>query len=400
MEEGVRSTVIRNFCEYNNILELAHFQYEIVNNATFYSPDAKNVLFSAPTGSGKSLVAEIIACVNVLLTRKRCIFIQPYIASASELFFALQRPWRSLGLIVKAHFGSSSLSLNEEFSAVVCTIEKASSLINRIIKEGLIDEFCTIVIDEAHMVFDGDRGSILEDILIKLKALRVRNISTVQVIAMSATIEDFTLFTTLMDTEFMDYSNSNARDLQQFFVAGKEFYVAKDGGIERSDRQAMFNFKSDDLGILSLVMEVVIEWKSVLIFCQTKAVVEKTAKLLAMCIYQCAGKGKEPFNVLKEHVDECIQLSGFGFMDDCIKCGVAFHHSGVPNDARKKIEKLFKDRKLAVIVCTSTLSTGVNLPASRVVINLVGSFYKTLNYVTYYQMIGRTGRRGFGRGEF
>ena len=48
--------------------------------------------------------------------------------------------------------------------------------------------------------------------------------------------------------------------------------------------------------------------------------------------------------------------------------GLAYHHSGLSLDERMASEHLFKKRLLKVLFCTTTLATGVNLPAKRVII--------------------------------
>ena len=48
--------------------------------------------------------------------------------------------------------------------------------------------------------------------------------------------------------------------------------------------------------------------------------------------------------------------------------GLAFHHSGLGLDERLIAEHLFKKRLLKTLFCTTTLATGVNLPAKRVAI--------------------------------
>lgn len=79
--------------------------------------------------------------------------------------------------------------------------------------------------------------------------------------------------------------------------------------------------------------------------------------------------------------------------------GIACHHAGMlPND-RRKIETLFREGNLPVLITTSTLAMGVNLPAHLVVIKST-KYYANGEYRDYgesmlFQMIGRAGRPQF-----
>ena len=47
--------------------------------------DGKNLVYSAPTSAGKSLVAEILLLKKILKTKKKCVYILPYISLARYL---------------------------------------------------------------------------------------------------------------------------------------------------------------------------------------------------------------------------------------------------------------------------------------------------------------------------
>jgi DNA polymerase theta len=59
-----------------------------------------------------------------------------------------------LGKRVSSFFGThGGASLPKEASIAVCTIEKANSLINKLLEEGRLPELAVVVIDELHMVY-------------------------------------------------------------------------------------------------------------------------------------------------------------------------------------------------------------------------------------------------------
>lgn len=77
-----------------------------------------------------------------------------------------------------------------------------------------------------------------------------------------------------------------------------------------------------------------------------------------------------------------------------VSFGVSFHHAGLTMDERDIIEAAFRNGALRILVATSTLSSGVNLPARRVIIRTPIFHGKPIDIFSYRQMIGRAGRMG------
>ena len=78
-----------------------------------------------------------------------------------------------------------------------------------------------------------------------------------------------------------------------------------------------------------------------------------------------------------------------------VKHGIAYHHSGLTNDEKQIIEKGFRKGFLFALVATSTLSTGINLPAKVVILNTPYIAMNLMDSAKYKQMSGRAGRTGF-----
>ncbi len=76
--------------------------------------------------------------------------------------------------------------------------------------------------------------------------------------------------------------------------------------------------------------------------------------------------------------------------------GVGVHHAGVLPKFRRIVEELFQRKLLTIVVCTETLSAGINLPARSVVVPslMKGAFdkQKLLDPSTAHQIFGRAGR--------
>ena len=104
-----------------------------------------------------------------------------------------------------------------------------------------------------------------------------------------------------------------------------------------------------------------------------------------------------------EELDTVIHKVKDPALKHSLQFGIGIHHAGLPVEDRAMCEELFSQCKIQVLVCTSTLAWGVNLPAHLVVIKGT-EFYdgKSRRYVDFpitdvLQMMGRAGRPQFDK---
>ncbi|GAX85126.1 hypothetical protein CEUSTIGMA_g12546.t1 [Chlamydomonas eustigma] len=149
--------------------------------------DGSNLVYCAPTSGGKSLVAEILLIRQLLkhltghrLRRAfgrlvnppavRTLLVLPYVSIIMEKVQHLSAVLAPLGVICKGYHADAQgapLTSQGEMLAV-CTIEKANAVINRMVLEQRLHELVFVVVDEAHMVADPQRGLPLELSLSKI----------------------------------------------------------------------------------------------------------------------------------------------------------------------------------------------------------------------------------------
>ncbi|XP_041642292.1 DNA polymerase theta isoform X2 [Cheilinus undulatus] len=369
-----------------------------------------NLVYSAPTSAGKTLVSELLILKRVLETKRKALFILPFVSVAKEKMHYLQSVFEEAGVRVEGYMGSTSAAGGfTALDVAVCTIEKANSLVNRLIEEDSIGLLGMVVVDELHMVGDSGRGYLLELLLTKIRFIAQKQKTTeslsegVQIVGMSATLPNLSLLASWLGAELYQ-TDYRPVPLQEHLKVGCNFYD-KSLSVVRQFTPAL-HIRGDDEHIVSLCYETVIESRSVLLFCPAKNWCEKLADSIAREFYNLRytdhqGQAEpEPVTLDQEGlVDVIAQLrrtpAGLDpILQRTVPWGVAFHHAGLTFDERDVLEGAFRQGKLRVLAATSTLSSGVNLPARRVIIRTPTFNGHLLDPLTYKQMAGRAGRKG------
>ncbi|XP_020536582.1 helicase and polymerase-containing protein TEBICHI isoform X2 [Jatropha curcas] len=377
--------------------------------------ERRNLVYCASTSAGKSFVAEILMLRRVISTGKIALLVLPYVSICAEKAEHLESLLEPLGRHVRSYYGNQGGgTLPKDTSVAVCTIEKANSLINRLLEEGRLSEIGIIVIDELHMVADQSRGYLLELMLTKLRYASGEGNSEsssgessgtsskgdaahgMQIVGMSATMPNVAavadwLQAALYQTEFRPVP------LEEFIKVGNTIYDKKMDIVRTIPRASDLGGKDPD-HIVELCNEVVQEGHSVLIFCSSRKGCESTAKHVSKFLkkFSVNVQNDSDFLDIASAID-ALRRSPVGLdptLEETLPSGVAYHHAGLTVEEREIIESCYRRGLVRVLTATSTLAAGVNLPARRVIFRQPRIGRDFIDGTRYRQMAGRAGRTG------
>src|SRR5437667_7294567 len=136
----------------------------------------ESVLVAAPTGSGKTVVAEF-ALERALSQRRKAFYTTPLKALSNQKFgdFSARHGTGRVGLL------TGDNSINSEAPVVVMTTEVLRNMLYE--DSSTLDGLQTVVMDEVHYLQDPYRGAVWEEVLIHLPL-------TVSVVCLSATVSN------------------------------------------------------------------------------------------------------------------------------------------------------------------------------------------------------------------
>ncbi|XP_069744568.1 DNA polymerase theta isoform X2 [Narcine bancroftii] len=385
--------------------------------------EGRNLVYSAPTSAGKTLIAELLILKRALEKKKKALFILPFVSVAKEKMYYLQNLFQEVMVRVEGYMGSTSPGGGfSSLDVAVCTIEKANGLVNRIIEEEKVHQLGIIVVDELHMLGDSHRGYLLELLLTKIlyvtkKREKSSRISSeewklrdgIQIVGMSATLPNLGTVATWLNAELY-CTDFRPVPLMEQLKIGNKIYDSSMTMIR--EFQPALQVKGDEDNIVGLCYETIYDGHSVLVFCPSKNWCEKLSETIAreFCqVHRRAVVGTDrfvkaskllPFGLLSDELKEVVdqlKRSPTGLdavLGRTVPQGVGFHHAGLTFDERDIIEGAFRRGLIRVLVATSTLSSGVNLPARRVIVRSPVFNGRLLDVITYKQMSGRAGRKG------
>lgn len=353
------------------LVDLYPPQAECVEKGLF---ENTNMLVAIPTASGKTLVAEM--AMHFHASRGgRSLYIVPLKALASEKFDEFS------GKGIRVGISTGDFDRKDDYlgrnDIIVATSEKVDSLIRN--RATWLREISLLVVDEVHLLDSPDRGPTLEMVITKMRA---RN-PDMQVIALSATIGNPQPLAGWLDAALVT-STWRPVDLRQ------GIYMEGEIQFEHTSRTVVPVSKHDDINLL---MDTIAEGGQCLFFVSSRKNAEAFAKRAAKAL-QCDDPTLDRY---RERLKKIAQTDMGEILASCVGLGAAFHHAGLPREARAIVEEGFRKGLIRCISSTPTLAAGLNLPARRVVIRdyrryETGEGMIPIPAREYHQMAGRAGR--------
>jgi ATP-dependent RNA helicase HelY len=387
----------------------------------------ESVLVAAPTGSGKTVVAEF-AVERALDLGSKAFYTTPLKALSNQKFGDLVARYGA----AKVGLLTGDNSINSEAPVVVMTTEVLRNMLYE--KSSTLVGLSSVVLDEVHYLQDPYRGAVWEEVLIHLPL-------SVPVVCLSATISNAEEFGewigTLRGPTKVVIEERRPVPLEHHYLIGHELHpmhVQQDGepipnpyivsldqeevryrtyyrrssGVAQHQRipRPREGYRRVYVPRREEVVEVLAqnEMLPAIYFVFSRAGCDRSVEWLMDAGIRLTTR--EEADRIREFADmrvawmaeEDLETLGFYEFREALSAGIAAHHAGMLPVFKETVEELFKAGQVKVVFATETLSLGINMPAKTVVIEDLWKFsgerHELLTPGEYTQLTGRAGRRG------
>ncbi len=400
--------------------------------------DRRHFCLKMPTSAGKTRIAELTILRFFLDTLtnpdSKCVYIAPFRSLAVEIEKTLRKGLASLGLKVSEIYGGFELTpaertLIQETQILVATPEKFDALL-RYMPE-IEENIGLVIIDEGHIVDPNERGLRFEFFLHRLlKRYRDKDCRFLFISAVLPNAKEFAEWITgssdqLIQSDWrpsrlmlgrltwdgkrarIDYTHIGRRTFGQDCFVPRFIEVHECGGLAGVGRRRL-PLPKNAQEAFALAALLFAREGTTLVFVPQQRQAEPFGKTLLevlkiqKAIAQASGKDFE-IPLVPEADDarqRCKQIieSEMGIDSPLLKFlnnGFLVHHSGLPQRVRVAIEDLVRSNGIRLIVATTTLAQGVNLPIKTVLVRgLQHGRRSSVNPLSFWNICGRAGRAG------
>jgi ATP-dependent RNA helicase HelY len=375
-----------------------------------------SVLVAAPTGSGKTLVAEY-AIARALDAGGKAFYTTPLKALSNQKYGDFVRAYGAarVGLL------TGDNAINGDAPVVVMTTEVLRNMIYA--RSPTLRGLQYVVLDEVHYLQDPSRGAVWEEVIIHLPA-------EIDLVALSATVSNAEEVAAWMQTvrgatetvieerrpvelvHLYMVGDRGAPDLHMlptFVEDGGEAHpnpVATRLDARNAPRKPGQRRRRLYTPWRTEVVERLAEERMLpsIVFVFSRAGCDQAVEqcLAAGLRLTDAAERRTLRGIAEAHVDalsdDDLDVLGYDTWLAGMEAGVAAHHAGMVPPMKEAVEEAFAAGLLKVVFATETLSLGINMPARSVVIEKLSKFtgehHQFLTPGEYTQLAGRAGRRG------
>jgi len=389
--------------------------------------EGRSVLVAAPTGAGKTVVAEFAVYLAMQSARDKVFYTTPIKALSNQKYQEFADRWGAdqVGLL------TGDTNVNSGARIVVMTTEVLRNMLYA--DSPLLDRLAYVVMDEVHYLADRFRGAVWEEVIIHLP-------EPVRLVSLSATVSNAEEFGDWLqavrgDTDvivseerpvpleqhvivrqkLVDLFDSSGQaathrvnpELQQLARAGGRSLGARSQRGRRGGDRGRFHQQSQGTRLDRPEVVALLQGKHLLpaiVFIFSRAGCDQAVRqVLRSGIRLTDTAEREQIRQIVEARarmlrDEDLAVLGYWEWLEGLERGVAAHHAGMLPAFKEIVEELFQEKLLKVVFATETLALGVNMPARSVVLEKLEKFNGEARVpITpgeYTQLTGRAGRRG------
>lgn len=384
---------------YGFNFELDDFQKEAIEHIK----NGKSVVVCAPTGAGKTCVAQ--SAIHLALENgTRIFYTTPLKALSNQKFYDFSRTYgeENVGLL------TGDTTINREAQIVVMTTEVFRNMLYGTTFGALKDNLKDVkyvVLDEVHYMNDEQRGTVWEESIIYCP-------TNIQIIALSATVQNSKQLTNWINTVhsgtehvFTDFRPVPLRFY--YYDSSKPDTVlpllTPEGKLNKKIKpESKYKYFNKKTAVKNPVASITMALKEknmlpAIYFTFSRKKCDENAKKCSSLELLTKEETLEINRLVDEYIGENPYLENNPQID-LIKKGVASHHAGLLPGWKLLVERLFQKGLIKMVFATETLAAGINMPARTTVISSVSKRtdegHRMLSANEFLQMSGRAGRRG------
>lgn len=374
-----------------------------------------SVLVAAPTGSGKTVVAEY-AVARAVEAGRRAFYTTPIKALSNQKYNDLVRIHGAdqVGLL------TGDNAINPGAAVVVMTTEVLRNMIYG--RSAALASLDVVVLDEVHFLQDTYRGPVWEEVIVHLDA-------AVKLVCLSATVSNAveladwitevrgptaavieeTRPVTLHNLYLIGDKTSDRLHLLPMFVDSRpnpeaaridgEAVRGWQGGRHKGRRKLYTPRRLEVIEILDDHRML----PAIYFIFSRNACSEAAQACNDAGLRLTTGPERDRIREIARQKlsvldDQDLAVLGYARFIDALENGIAAHHAGMVPLFKEAVEACFVEGLVKVVFATETLAVGINMPARTVVIEKMSKFtgdhHATLTAGEYTQLTGRAGRRG------